>query len=288
MLGKLMKHGFRSFTRALLPLQIGVVGAGVLAAILTRLSTTMANAAHVADGSPASRWLMVFSVLFFIVVGVLLLAVTASAFVSLVLICTRVQKSFFGDEGYLTFSLPTTTEKLLVSKIVTGTAWMLISGAAIVLSIFLFALFGTAEGTLVNASVWQSAGGFFRGLGDLFGGIFSSELPGMWFFSILAVLDGIVYLLLQVILLYFAVIAGGMAAKRHKVLASIGVYLAAHFVLGMVLTIGGVISVTMMALMTPVGAAWLVLIGVLVVLCALAAALFFWSRHLIKNRLNLQ
>lgn len=288
MLGKLIKHDFRAFARTLLPLQIGVVGAGVVTAILTRLSSAMSNVAHVADGTPAARWMMVFSVLFFIVVGLLLLAVAASSLVSLVLICGRVQKSFFGDEGYLTFSLPTTTEKLLWSKIITGTIWMLISGAAIALSIFVFALFGTAEGTFVNASVWQSAGGFFRGFGDLIAGIFSAELPGMWFFSLLALLDGLAYLLLQVILLYFAVIAGGMAAKRHKLLASIGIYLAAHFVLGLLLTIGGVISVTAMALMTPVGAAWLVLASVLVVLCGIAAGLFFWSRHLIKDKLNLQ
>lgn len=288
MLGKLIKHDFRAFARTLLPLQLGVVGAGAGAAILTRIATLMTNSAHIADGTPGARWMMVFAFLFYAAVVLLLLAVAATSLVSLVLICTRVQKNFFGDEGYLTFSLPTTTGKLLWAKIITGTAWMLISFVAIALSIFLFALFGTAEGSIVNASVWQSLGGFFKGFGGLFTGIFSSELPGMWFFSILAFVDCLVYLLLQVILLYFAVIAGGHAAQKHKLLAAIGIYLVAHFVLGIVLMIGGAIAATMMALMTPVGAAWLVLFGVMVVLGGMCTGLFFWTRHLIKNKLNLQ
>ena len=286
MLGKLIKHDFRAFARTLLPMQLGVLGGGILAVVLTRLSTALLSATRSGAVGP---WVQIFSVLFFLLVGLLVLVVCASSLVTLVLICLRVQKNFFGDEGYLTFSLPTTAGRLLWSKIITGTLWMLINGAVILFTMFLFGLFGTADGALINLNVWQSVGGLFRGFGDLFTAIFSAEaVPGMWLLSILAMLDCLAWLLLQVIMLCFSIIAGGMSAQKHKLLAAIGVYLAAHFVLGILFTVGVAVCVTAVGTMAPVGAVWFMLLSALVVLGGLSAGLFFWSRHLIKDRLNLQ
>ena len=47
-------------------------------------------------------------------------AVMASALVTLLLICNHFYRSFLGDEGYLTFTLPVPTSKLIWSKLLTG------------------------------------------------------------------------------------------------------------------------------------------------------------------------
>lgn len=286
MLGKLIKHDFRAFSRTLCPLQIGVLGGGVLATILTRVIIAMvgANAQGVASG-----FLFVLAGFLSLLTGLLGMAILASALVTLVLICIRVQKSFFESEGYLTFSLPVTTENLLWSKIITGTLWLLINGVVIAVTLTIFAAFGTASGTFVNASVFDFFGGLFGGFADLFAALFSSDAtPGMWAMALIGVLDLLAFALLQILSLYFAVIAGGMMAKKHKLLAAIGVYLAINFCLGFITSVCGVLAVLLFSTTNPLGAVWLTLIGALIVLCGIDAGLFFWARHLLKNKLNLQ
>lgn len=286
MLGKLIKHDFRAFSRTLLPLQLGVLGGGLLAAVLARLTALLigTNASGAATG-----FLWLFGALSALLTGLLFIAICSSALVTLVLICIRVQKSFFGDEGYLTFSLPTTTGRLLWSKIITGTVWLVINSLIILLTMFLFGLFGTTQETFVNMDVLRGLGSFFGGFGDLFVALFTADAtPGMWLMAILGVIDVLAGLLLAVLSLYFAVIAGGMMAKKHKLLAAIAVYFAIHFCLGFVLAVCGAFAIAVVSVANPLGAVWLMLVGALIVLGGLSTGLFFWARQLLKNRLNLQ
>ena len=206
MLGKLIKQDFRGFARTLFPLQIGVLTGGLLATILTRLT-----ALDVSD----SRIATVFVFLSVLAVAVLVFAILASSLVTLVLICLRLQRNFFDDEGYLTFSLPVTTGRLLWSKIITGAIWIAINAVVIVITLLIFAAFGfETEGMLINMDVLRGVGGIFSSMGDFIVELFTyDQIPGLFFMVVLGVLDLVAYLLLQLMSLYFAVITGGMIAK---------------------------------------------------------------------------
>ena len=284
MLGKLIKQDFRGFARTLFPLQIGVLTGGLLATILTRLT-----ALDVSD----SRIATVFVFLSVLAVAVLVFAILASSLVTLVLICLRLQRNFFDDEGYLTFSLPVTTGRLLWSKIITGAIWIAINAVVIVITLLIFAAFGfETEGMLINMDVLRGVGGIFSSMGDFVVELFTyDQIPGLFFMVVLGVLDLVAYLLLQLMSLYFAVITGGMIAKKHKLLASVGMYLLIHFVLGLILSVFGVSGFSAMATMVTFSElmwAWTALVAALIVLGGLTAGLFAWARYLLKCRLNLQ
>ena len=170
-----------------------------------------------------------------------------------------------------------------------GAIWIFINGAVNVLTLFIFWAFGTAQGAIANPDALGAFGGLFRGLGDLFTGLFTADLlPGMWLMVILGMIDVLLFVLLQMLQLFFAVVAGGAASKKHWLLAAIGIYLACGFVLGFLASICGVLAVMTASVIFPVAAAWLILVGALVVLGGLSAVLYFWMRHLLTRKLNLQ
>ena len=125
MLKKLMKHDFRALSRTLFPLQIGVLGGGLVATLLTALTIRLGENASGTGGSALLRQLIMgVSATASVLIGI---AIMASALVTLLLICYHFYRSFLGDEGYLTFTLPVPTSKLIWSKLLTGMFWTLIN-----------------------------------------------------------------------------------------------------------------------------------------------------------------
>ncbi|MEZ4626836.1 MAG: hypothetical protein R2912_01590 [Eubacteriales bacterium] len=92
MLKKLLKHDFRALSRTLVPMQIGVLGGGLVATLLTALTLRIGQNSANAGGSALLRSLIMglcgtASVL----IGV---AIMASALVTLLLICYHFYRSF--------------------------------------------------------------------------------------------------------------------------------------------------------------------------------------------------
>jgi hypothetical protein len=257
MLGKLIKHDFRALSRTLFPLQIGILAGGLVATLLTVLTIRLNGASATVHGSAmlegtVTAILVTTSVL----IGV---AIAASAFVTLLLICMHFYKSFLSDEGYLTFTLPVSTSKLLWSKLFTGIFWMLINTVVISVTALIFAVFGTTSTGIVNLEVLQTIQLFF-----------TEMLP--------------------------AIIVGGQIAKKHRILAAIGMYLLINMGVGIISSIysslvafgEGVWSITLDTarevsgfFMTVFGWYGLLFVG-------LSALFFLASRSILKKNLNLQ
>ena len=61
MLGKMMKHDFRALSRTLFPLQIGILGGGLVATILSALSIRVSEASWAgANGSNLVKMLLLW------------------------------------------------------------------------------------------------------------------------------------------------------------------------------------------------------------------------------------
>ncbi|MCQ2559133.1 MAG: hypothetical protein MJ157_00220, partial [Clostridia bacterium] len=226
MLKKLLKYDFRAFSHNLFPLQLGVLASSLLAVIFARLTMVMTDSSFVVQ---------TFGIFSGLITGLLFTVICGSSLATLILICIRMQKNFFGDEGYLTFSLPLTPAKLIWSKVITGTAWIFINGIAVALSLFIIGVFGTTRVSLVNSSFLELLN-IFRYIGDVVKFLFCyDEISGLWFMAILGVINFLLYILMEVLTIYFAVIAGGIAVKQYKLLVSTGIYLGAQFCLKFIL-----------------------------------------------------
>jgi len=229
MLKKLLKHDFRALSRTLVPMQIGVLGGGLVATLLTALTIRLGENTANAGGSALLRSLIMglcgtASVL----IGI---AIMASALVTLLLICYHFYRSFLADEGYLTFTLPVSTSKLIWSKLITGMVWTLINAVVVMVTLIIFSVFGTTSNSLVNTEVLQAFRMFFTDILPQ-----ASQYVNVPVMSIEIVVIGVLALAAQMLEIYFAIVVGGQIAKKHRVLAAIGMYLLINMGVGMIST----------------------------------------------------
>ncbi|HZJ77265.1 MAG TPA: hypothetical protein VFD52_00485 [Clostridia bacterium] len=106
MLGKLIKNEFKFTAHMLIP----VYSALAIAVIMTTLSFIT-----------KSELMSVLSSLVLVIIGLVLIVVT------FVYIVINFNKSLFGNQGYLSMSLPVKSSSLLSSKIIVSFVWILIS-----------------------------------------------------------------------------------------------------------------------------------------------------------------
>ena len=227
MLKKLLKHDFRALSRTLFPLQIGILGGGLVATLLTALTIRLGEHTATAGGSALLRQLIMgISATASVLIGI---AIMASALVTLLLICYHFYRSFLGDEGYLTFTLPVSTSKLIWSKLLTGMFWTAINAVVILVTLLIFSVFGTTSNSIANAEVLQALRMFFTDILSQASQYVSVPLVAVEF-----VVIAILALASQLLEIYFAIVVGGQVAKKHRILAAIGMYLLINMGVGII------------------------------------------------------
>ena len=289
MLKKLMKHDFRALSRTLFPLQIGVLGGGLVASLLTALTIRLGqNTATTGGSALLTQLIMGVSASASVLIGI---GIMASALITLLLICYHFYRSFLGDEGYLTFTLPVSTSKLIWSKLLTGMLWTLINAVVVMVTLLIFSVFGTTTNSIANMEVLQAFRMFFTDILPQ-----ASQYVNVPLMSVEIVVIGILGLASQMLEIYFAIVIGGQVAKKHRILAAIGMYLLINMGVGMIstafmsiVTLGeGVASLTLETVQQ-VSSFMTSFFGWYGVLFAgLAVAFFFLIRSIFKKNLNLQ
>ena len=290
MLKKLLKHDFRALSRTLFPLQIGVLSGGLLATLLTLLTVRLGGGIF-ETGATTSVFqgiVMGIAVMTSVLIAV---AIMASAFVTMLLVCIHFYRSFLCDEGYLTFTLPVSTSKLLWSKLLTGMLWMLINAVVICVTLLIFAVFGTSTAGVVNYEVLNAIKEFFTKILPE-----ASQYMNVPLVSIETVVVGILAFAAQVLEIYFAILVGGQVAKKHRILAAIGMYLLINMGVGIissvfmsVVTFGEGVASFALNSAQEVGTFMTTIFGWYGVLFAGLSVMFFLiSRSILKKNLNLQ
>ena len=289
MLKKLMKHDFRALSRTLFPLQIGILGGGLVATLLTALTIRLGQNSVNTGGSALLRQLIMgVSATASVLIGV---AIMASALVTLLLICYHFYRSFLANEGYLTFTLPVSTSKLIWSKLLTGMLWTLINGVVIMVTLLVFSVFGTTTDSFANMEVLHALRLFFTEVLPQAAAYINVPLM-----AVEVVVIGVLALAAQMLQIYFAIVVGGQVAKKHRILAAIGMYLLINMGVGIISTsfmslVAFGEGVASMALETvqEVSRFMTSVFGWYGVLFAgLAVLFFFLIRSIFKKNLNLQ
>lgn len=289
MLKKLFKHDFRALSRTLFPLQIGILGGGLVATLLSALTIRLSGSSWAsANGSNLLKGLlMAVSVTSAVLIGV---AIMASLIVTLVFICYHFYRSFLSDEGYLTFTLPVKTSDLLWSKLFAGMLWVLINGVVVMVALLIYSVFGTTTNTLINMEVLNAFRTFFTELLPQ-----AAQYISVPLMIVEVVVISIIGLAAQLLQIYFAIIVGGQVAKKHRILAAIGMYLLINMGVGIIssvfmsfVTFGeGAMSLAMNSAQE-VGTFMTTIFGWYGVLFAGLSVLFFLiSKSILKKNLNL-
>ena len=290
MLKKCLKYDLRAVGRIWWILAASMTAASLVVALCIRaLVETTWNIGFGEDASALEVIVTLFggagAVLGFI-------AMVACMTVSLILVYWRTYTHFYTDEGYLTFTLPVKRSTLYLSKVITAALVEISTTLLFILGIALILLVAppAEDGSLINPIV-------YTGLWELLTEAW--KLVGGWLLLWVAVI-----LPLPILLTLFTsgmtmlcITVGAVVAKKHKLLAAIGIYYGVTTVLSFVgqlimtfLSSGvvGIFGLAFTAGMTPAGltVTAVILIGGAVTAC-LAATLHFITVHMVEHKLNL-
>lgn len=213
MFAKLLKHEWRSTRGMLGILSLIALGASLLGGL------TMCYLFYASTHTDVGNDTLAIVSVLFMVAAMIVMALIGLG--TLVMYIGRFYKSRFTDEGYLTFTLPVNTHQNLLAS-----------------------LANTAIGTLVMTLVICACGVLwmtiaFAGVNGFYQKILS-DLPELWTrgwevlrellgeipggIAIRGVLNVVISGISNLVVLMLAVTVGSILAKKHKILAAVGVF----------------------------------------------------------------
>lgn len=283
MLGKLFKYENRAVSKILFPLSIAVILLSVFGAAMLKLNFVFEGfyeQENIVSNliSTGSNLLMIFSIL----------AIVSANFVAVFLIMQRYYRNLFTDEGYLTFTLPVTPVQIILSKLFTAIIWSVIIVLCTIAGVFIFVVFGTSS-SFINYEVIDA-------IKEVWHQIASVELISLldWFLFIFEfILMGIVSMVTSFLLIYLSITLGSQIAKKHKILASVGMYFVISSVVS---TVESIIMAMIMILNfgsleaepTSLFEMYLLFIGAIVVNLIVSVVYFFVNKYVLTNKLNIE
>ena len=218
MFTKLLKHEWRATRGMLGTLSLVCLGASLLGGLTMRylmLASTQ-NAEH--------NVIVVLNVLA-MVAAMIVVAVAGVA--GLFLYIGRFYKSRFTDEGYLTFTLPVSTHQNLLSSMVNSAIGMVIVFFVICAALCIWLMIGFTGIPGFYKTVWEKLPELWEGFLHV-----CDQMP--WKYVGLFLLNVLTGSVCELVLLMLSVTIGSIIAKKHKILAAVGVYYGINVAISMV------------------------------------------------------
>jgi len=270
MFTKLLKHEFRSTWSIIGTLCLVCLGCGLLSGL------SMCYLVRVSEQGAEEMWGLTLLCVLVMVVGIIAIAVCGVA--ALFVLIGRFYKRCFTDEGYLTFTLPVNSHQILLSSMVNSVINMLIASVTVFVSIALLILVGVSSAHGFWPALWESLPRLFRDLCQL---LTSREMG----YVVHALLWMLLFLLCELVVLMLSVTIGALAAKKHKILAAVGVYYIIHFVTTFI-NLSGMGTVVLVEAGTEAMGTKMITVQTFVTV-GIALAGYFIMHYLITKKLNL-
>lgn len=270
MLGKLIKNEFKSNSHS-----IGMIY------LVAAVAVALMAASYIAD----ITWISALATIVLIAAGFIAVIVT---FVSVI---SNFQKTLFGQQGYLSFTLPVSSGQLLAAKTITSFAWMLLSylvAIAIFIGVYLYA----------TAMVGEDVKAAIEIMLTMFDGLPSTGTIKL----VLVLVAAVVFIRIVVLIaqLYFAItLSNTRALQKLGGFAAVAVFFAVFIVmqvaslllsqyvpLSIVLTADGLFYSTTSTMANPLGLSFGVAGTIFDVLCA--AGLFWGTAKLMNTKINIK
>lgn len=286
MLKQLLKYEFKATKSLYFGLYLALALLSVVLGVSFRQENTWA------DNTNFGRLEVILMVLYLSV----LFAIAVLCFVSTV---QRFYKNLLGREGYLMHTLPVTETQLILSKLITSMVWVLCSGLVGIVCITVMVAVGVFDPETFGMVDWES-------WKQLWGMLYGELGARFWLVTFWTILINLARLADLILCVYAACMIAHPFRKHVVILAFIGLNIVEnqidkllgtnHVNLFMDITYRVAdVNVTGVTYgMTPMR--WLTAalgtdVGYLfcfVVTAAIAAAYFFLTRWLMKNKLNLE
>ena len=279
MLQKLLKYDLRHVFKYWWILAVASLGLSVVGGVCFNIiySFTESEPTGIAV-------LLMIAAIFGMIVSIL--GISAFIIGNEIFIFERFYRNFFTDEGYLTFTLPVKRSDLLNSKILMAFIANVATFGVCILDIVVFFLISPIRQELF----------------DIFGTGFSEMIASEMIGAILGITIVVIYFIIELILgsilgtlLIFACITvASVIAKKHKLLAAIGIYYVGSAIASIVVQVGATFTTLGLAFLlegTPEslqGITSLIVIIVQILISAvLCLGLYTAQLRLLDKKLNL-
>lgn len=288
MLGKLFKHEFKSVSKMGGLLLLIATGVSLLG--MAYLFSPLWKNFFVSEPDADPMYTVLGAILG--IAGLLTYAIMliGVSFGLQIFLGVRYYRSMFAEEGYLTHTLPVKSVDVLISKFITAGIWLLITNLVLYLLVLLLVVTGVSTASGIGiADLFSDFSRFLEALNELM----TEELKTSF------VSSGVVFLLTILIgpftnaAILFGALTIGHYSRKNKGLMGILAFFGVRFAMSIV---NGIINValTMAAManyqdesvqMVMANGKYLVN---LVVSILFGVGLFFWARHIVERRLNME
>ncbi len=261
MLGKLLKYDLKASYRYLLVCYCVYIA-------LTVGFVLSVKGVDTASGVPGMVLAFTFLSLTILWGGSLI----ALVILTYVLVIRRFYVNLVRDEGYLTLTLPVSTRMHMLSKLLSGVFFIVLTGIVIAAGLAIVAA------GLGGANVWEELAQALRSFFETF-----ESFYGTLFF-----VNGVLNFIRGILLIYFSICVGQMFAK-HKIWGAIGAYLGLLIVLELFVFIGSLVfglygGVNALVRWMYSGSTWLNTIYII----AQILIYFFLGAWILEKRANLE
>ena len=280
MFSKLLKHEWRQSAGLLGILSACALGAGVLGTLVLKgilyMDWRMTNEkiSTIGLGGLSSA------------LGFIFIALVAYIFAVQFITLYRFYKNKFTDEGYLTFTLPVSTRQIFLASFLNILIWLVISTLVMVAAVGMIIFVG-ASGPLKE---YQTE---LRMMLQEILGLWRDEVasePGFGTYQVLSGISTLINPVYTVVLLMTSITMGSVLAKKHKILATIGLYYCITFAISMVESSLSVVPYFFMLndySAQPYVYTSISLVTTMVLQVVLCFGGFFLSTRLMRKKLNL-
>lgn len=251
MVGKLLKYELKYIFRSgVIPLAIMFI-----LAIITRISLLLTQSYEIVPVTLIFYFVFVFiSAIYFAFAGI-----------------TRFYTTLFTREGYMTLSLPVSTDKLIISKLLSAVISAICGSLLCALSVFI-AFVSSAQMKDLTVQLFD---------------MLSRLFPAGWQSNIGLMVE---YIILQIVSLpemylfvYLVLSVGQLVTVKNRTVVSVLILVAALFVWGIIYSI---IGLRITVALEEVSVYLYLAINIIVVL-AVDFACYFLVRYIIKHKMNL-
>lgn len=219
MLGKLLKYELKSQAKIMFTIIAGILVMGISMTVLFKVNFAAAGYSSIWLAESAS--MRIFGTITTLFGGVCIIALCAAALATIIILAYRFYKNLFSNEGYLSFTLPVSTNAQLMSKIITSLLWIILIAIALIISVSVFCVFGTAkEEVLVNQKIIDEIHMNFI---DTFYNFRTYEIETDVLIE--AIILPVLFFILVIISIYLAITIGSIVVSKFKILASTGVFI---------------------------------------------------------------
>lgn len=288
MLRKLMKHEWRNSSKIGAILLLAITGVTLIVALSLYLSIQGMTGPQADENG----WFAALSGMTLFTTLMLAILVTIAASWGMILYQgIRFYKTMYSEEGYLTHTLPVTPGQLLASKTLVAGLWYLFMAIAIALSVcaMFLSIFLALGGEVEWNSFWRDISRMFR--------MFFQDDPEAMSVLIHLIVSGVLMMIVTPfsgIMLIFGSLTIGQLARKYRALVGILVYIGMIFANSIICTILRMVFSLLAAVLSDYSGLSIFFYIfstydlALVVNAGMAVALYFISRHILTNRLNLE